>query len=153
MPLQKTVNQKLAFGVVGSFYDDSPRRVDPYTVAGGAIGLFYTVDPADPSKVKLGGTGVLAGVAVNSKEYTITGLDASLAFRAGDIAEICSMGRVIVKSTTAITVGNSAYYNKTTGEIQAAAPSSTIDGFVEIPDSMFVLVGGTAGEVGVLQLG
>ena len=32
MALQSTVNQKLAFGVVGSFYDDSPRSVAPYTV-------------------------------------------------------------------------------------------------------------------------
>lgn len=34
MSLQTSVNAKLAFGVVGSFYDDSPRRVAPYIVYG-----------------------------------------------------------------------------------------------------------------------
>jgi len=33
--LQKTVNVEQGFGVVGSFFDDSPRRVAPYIVTGG----------------------------------------------------------------------------------------------------------------------
>ena len=32
MSVQKVVNNKLALGVPGSFYDDSPRRVHPYSV-------------------------------------------------------------------------------------------------------------------------
>lgn len=152
MALQSTVNQKLAFGVVGSFYDDSPRSVAPYTVESGAIGLFYTVDPADPTKVKLGGTGVLAGIAVNSKEYPIYGLDASLNFKAGAVAQIARMGHIVVKSTTAITVGMAAFYNQTTGEIQANTAGSSVAGWTEIKNSEFLFVTGAANEVGVLEI-
>lgn len=152
MALQSTVNQKLAFGVVGSFYDDALRSVAPYTVESGAIGLFYTVDPTDPGKAKVGGTGVLAGIAVNSKEYPIYGLDASLNFKAGATAQIARSGHIIVKSSTAIAVGNAAYYSTTTGEIQAAAPSSSVAGYVEIPNSEFLFVTGAANEVGVLEI-
>ena len=152
--LQKTVNKKLAFGVPGSFYDaDSPRRVDPKTVSAGGIGLFYTVDTTDPSKAVLGGTGVLAGIAVNSKEYVVNGLTPSLAFRAGDEAQICSMGRIVLQLATPVTVGMAAYYNTTTGVISAAAPASSIEGSVEIPNSMFIEVNALANELSVLQLG
>lgn len=151
--LQKTVNQKLAFGVHGSFFDNSPRRVDPKTVSAGGIGLFYTVDTTDPSKAVLGGAGVLAGLAVNTKEYIINGLGASTAFRAGDVAQLCTMGRVFMQLTTPVQVGMAAYYNTTTGVITAAAPASTIEGSVEIPNSMFIEVNALANEVSVLQLG
>lgn len=151
---QTTVNKKLAFGVPGDFYDaDSPRRVDPKTVSGGGIGLFYTVDTTDPSKAVLGGTGVLAGIAVNSKEYIVNGLSASTAFRDGDKAQICSMGRIVMQLETPVTVGMAAYYNTTTGVIEAAAPASTFEGWVEIPGSMFVEVNALANELSVLQLG
>lgn len=152
--LQKTVNTKLAFGVVGSFYDDSPRRVAPYSVAGGAIGLAYTVDTSAPNKAVLGGkNGVFAGIAVNSKEYPISALDASLNFLPGAEAQLAEMGHIVVKSTTAITVGMAAYYNDTTGEIKANTPGQTDEGFTEIKGSKFILVSGEANEIGVLQLG
>lgn len=151
---QKKVNKKLAFGVPGDFYDaDSPRRVDPKTVSGGAICRFYTVDTSDPTKAILGGTGVLAGIAINSKEYVVNGLTPSLAFRDGDKAQICSMGRIVMQLTTPVTVGMAAYYNTTTGEISAAAHASSIEGSVEIPDSVFVEVNALANELSVLQLG
>lgn len=154
MTLQKKVNVKLAFGVHGDLYDaDSPRRIDPKIVAGGAIGLFYTIDPADPQKVVLGGEGVLAGVAVNTKEYITNGLVPSLAFRAGDTAQIMSMGRVVLKVTTPVTVGMAAYYNITTGEITADAPATQVVGSVEIPNSMFIETNALENELAVLQLG
>lgn len=153
MAFQNTVNTKLAFGVVGSFYDDSPRRVAPYIVSDGAIGKFYTIDPADPKKAILGGNGVLAGLAVNTKEYPITGLAASLDFVAGSIAQLCLMGHVNVICDNEVSVGNACYYNTTDGTLHAAAPAQSIEGFVEIPNSEFVFVNAEAGEVAVLQLG
>lgn len=154
MTLQKKVNEKLAFGVHGDLYDaNSPRRIDPKTVAGGAIGLFYTIDPTDPKKVVLGGTGVLAGVAVNTKEYITNGLVPSLAFRSGDVAQIMSMGRVVLKVSTPVTVGMSAYYNTTTGEITADDPATVTEGLVEIPNSIFIETNSLADELAVLQLG
>ena len=151
--MQKKVNQKLAFGVHGDLYDGTyPRAVDGYTVSAGGIGLFYTIDVANPDNAILGGSGVLGGVAINSKEYIINGLGASLAFRAGDKAQLMSKGRVWLAVPSEITVGMAAYYNTTTGEIMGAAPASSIDGYVEIPNSMFVLKNALAGEVAVLEL-
>lgn len=151
--MQTTVNQKLAFGVPGSFYDDSPRRVDPYTVEEGAIGLAYTVNSSDPSKADLGGTGVFAGIAVNTKEYIINGLTASMAFRSGDIAQCATMGRIVLKLADAVSIGDACFYNETTGALKPGTSGATISDYVEIPGSKFVLVNALANEQSVLQLG
>ncbi|MBP5789222.1 MAG: hypothetical protein J6W29_03205 [Neisseriaceae bacterium] len=151
--MQTTVNQKLAFGVPGSFYDDSPRRVDPYTVEEGAIGLAYTVNSSDASKADLGGTGVFAGIAVNTKEYIIDGLTASMAFREGDIAQCATMGRIVLKLGDAVTIGQACFYNETTGALKPGTAGATISDYVEIPNSKFVLVNALANEYSVLQLG
>jgi len=157
MAFQTTVKQKLAVGVVGDFYDDSPRRVDPYTIASssaGSIGCAYTVDSTDPSKVNLGGSGVFAGIAVNSKEFVRNGLGASIAFKQYDEAELCTMGRIWLSIADDVTVGMAAYFNTTTGAIVAAASGETIEGCTEIAGSKFVLVDASATEpMVVLQLG
>lgn len=151
--MQKTVNTKLAFGVVGDFYDDSPRIVDPKIVSAGAIGLYYTIDTTNPSQANLGGEGTLGGIAVNSNEYALVGLEPSLDFVEGQVAQIASRGRVIVKSTTAVTVGQAGFYNTTTGVIASGTSGSSMAGFKEIPNSVFVEVNALANEVAVLQLG
>lgn len=157
MAFQTSVNQKLAVGVVGDFYDDSPRRVDPYTIASssaGAIGYAYTVDSTDPSKVNLGGSGVFAGIAVNSKERARAGLAASLAFKQYDEAELCTMGRIWLSIAADVAVGNAAFFNTTTGAITAAASGSSVSGATEIAGSKFILVGGSSSApMVVLQLG
>ena len=152
MSLQTVVNEKLAFGVVGSFYDDSPRIVDPKIVEAGSIGCAFTLDASDPSKAVLGGSGVFGGIAVNSKEYTITGLGASLNFKSGDIAQLCSMGRIVIKAENAVSVGDAAFFNETTGEITAGTSGATIEGYTEIAGSMFVEVDSTQGGLAVLEL-
>lgn len=149
---QNIVNQKLAFGVEGDFYDDSPRIVDPFIVTSGRIGLYFTVQSADPTSAAPGGTGVMGGIAVNSKEYALLGTTASLEFRPGVAAQLASRGRVIVKATTAVTVGQAGFYNNTTGEIASADAGTALDGHTEIPNSKFVLVNALVGEVSVLQL-
>ena len=157
MAFQTTVKQKLAVGVVGDFYDDSPRRVDPYTISSsdaGSIGCAYTVDTTDPSKVVLGGTGVFAGIAINSKEFVRHGLNASIDFKQYDEIEACSMGRIWLSIADDVTVGMAAFYNETTGAVIAGTSGSTISDYVEIPNSKFVLVDASATEpMVVLQLG
>lgn len=152
--LQKTVNKKLAFGVPGSFYDNTPRRVDSKIVEGGKIGLAYTIDTTNPSKAKLGGKdGVFGGIAVNTKEYIVNGIDASLEFRDGDNAQLCTMGRIVLSLKGAVTVGQVAFYNDTTGEITSGTAGETKAGFTEIKGSKFVEVNALANETCVLQLG
>lgn len=151
--LQKKVNQKLAFGVPGDLaFADVPRVIDPKTVSAGAICNYFTVDVNDPSKAVLGGNGSLGGIAINSKEYAIAGLGASLAFVPGAIAQIMSKGRVYMQIDAAVTVGMAAFYNTTTGVITAAASGTEMEGFKEIPNSEFVEVNALANEISVLQL-
>ena len=157
MAFQTSVNQKLAVGVNGDFYDNSPRRVDPYTIvssSAGSIGCAYTVDTTDPSKVVLGGTGVFAGIAVNSKEFVRQGLGASQAFAQYDEGEFCSMGRVWLSIADTVAVGDAAFYNETTGAIIPGTSGSSVSDYVEIPNSKFILVAGSSAEpMVVLQLG
>lgn len=153
MALQTQVNQKLAFGVPGSFYDDSPRRVAPYLVEAGTIGYAFTLNAADPTKASVGGAGVFAGIAVNSKEYVIAGLTPTLTFAGPAVAQLCTMGHINVVCDNAVTIGNAAFYNTTTGELHAAAAGAEVEGYAEIPGSKFIFVSATQGEVAVLQLG
>lgn len=150
--MQTTVNQKLAFGVPGSFYDNTGRRVDPYTVEEGAIALAYTVNSSDPSKADLGGDGVFAGIAVNTKEYIINGVTASMTFREGDIAQLATRGRIVLKLSDAVTVGQACFYNETTGALKPGTAGATITDYVEIKGSQFILVNALANENSVLQL-
>lgn len=151
--MQTTVNQKLAFGVPGSFYDDSPRRVDPYIVEEGAIGLAYTVNTSDATKADLGGTGVFAGIAVNTKEYIINGLTPTMNFVAGSVGQMATMGRIVLKLADAVSIGDACFYNETTGALKPGTSGATISDYVEIPGSKFVLVNALANEYSVLQLG
>lgn len=151
--MQTTVNQKLAFGVPGSFYDNSPRRVDPYIVEEGAIGLAYTVNSSDPTKADLGGDGVFAGIAVNTKEYILNGLTASMEFKAGSVGQMATMGRIVLKLADAVTIGQACFYNETTGALKPGTAGATISDYVEIPGSKFVLVNADANTYSVLQLG
>ena len=157
MAFQTSVNTKLAVGVVGDFYDESPRRVDPYTIkssTAGSIAKAYTIDATDPTKVVLGGEGVFGGIAVNSKEYAINGLTASLDFSQYDECQLCTMGRIWLSIADTVTVGMAAYFNKTTGVITAAASGETVEGCTEIPNSKFILVSAASDSpMCVLQLG
>ena len=157
MAFQTSVNQKLAVGVNGDFYDNSPRRVDPYTIvssSAGSIGCAYTVDSTDPSKVNLGGSGVFAGIAVNSKEFVRNGLGASQAFTQYGEAELCTMGRIWLSIAATVAVGDAAFFNTTTGAIVPGTSGSSIDNCTEIAGSKFILVEGASAEpMVVLQLG
>ena len=94
----------------------------------------------------------MAGIAVNTKEYIINGLTPSMTFRSGDVAQLMTMGRVYMQLDTEVQVGMAAYYSVADGSIKAAAPSTSMVGYVEIPNSMFVEVNALAGEISVLEL-
>lgn len=156
MALQSVVNEKLAFGVPGSFYDDSPRRVAPYAITGDTaayIARAFTLNSTDKTLVECGGSGDFAGIAVNSKEYPISGITASLGLAKGAIAQICDMGHIVVACDNAVAIGNVCYFKATTGELHAAATGQTIEGYTEIPGTKFVFVAGaSAGDPVVLEI-
>ena len=153
MALQTVVNTKLAFGVPGSFYDDSPRRVAPYVVAAGSVAKAFTLDSTQADKAVVGGSNAFAGIAVNGKEYIMNGLTPSTAFKSGDIAQLCTMGHVVVVCDNEVAVGNACYFKVADGTLHAAASGETIEGYTEIAGSKFIFVAGaTAGDPVVLEL-
>lgn len=153
MALQSVVNTKLAYGVPGSFYDDSPRRVAPYVVAAGSVGKAFTLDSTVADKAVVGGSNAFAGIAVNSKEYTITGTTASTDFKSGDIAQLCTMGHIVVACDNAVAVGNACFFKVADGTLHAAASGASVSGYTEIAGSKFVFVAGaSAGDPVVLEL-
>lgn len=153
MALQSVVNTKLAYGVPGSFYDDSPRRVAPYVVAAGSVGKAFTLDSTQADKAVVGGSNAFAGIAVNSKEYIISGTTASTAFKSGDIAQLCTMGHIVVACDNEVAVGNACFFKVADGTLHAAASGASVDGYTEIAGSKFVFVAGaTAGDPVVLEL-
>lgn len=108
--MQTTINTAQAFGLVGSFYDLTPYRVDAYEVAtavniGGVAGRKSdgTIGAMDNS-VYTTFAGIFVrpheavnyGTVVSSTAYP---LKASLAQPAGATVQVCSMGRVVVEFT------------------------------------------------------
>lgn len=158
MVLQTAVNSKLAFGLVGTFYDDSARRVAPYNLASTAginpkIGCAFT-STANEGEAGIGGEGSFLGVLVSPHEYVIYSLTATLELPAGTIGQLCTFGHVIVAPTTSVAVGYVAAYDNATGEIAGYATAGDVpEGSTLIPNSRFIFVSGTAGQPAVLELG
>lgn len=161
MALQSNVNVKQAVGVIGDFYDDSPRRVIARNLnasAGGDLPTIgnvftYSASATDPTQVIMGGTGVVAGVLVNGKELVRSnGLTAGLTVADKSVGSICSMGHVWVQTIDAVQVGYIACYNTTTGAIKGIASGSAPSGWAIIPNAKFVAVNAEADGLAVLEL-
>lgn len=160
--VQTIVNKKQALGMEGEFYDNSPRRVSPYIVTGtaageaAAIGRVYTEVAGKNQAAVLGGTGNFAGIAVEPKNYPVTGgLTPSLELADGTAAQLCRMGLIFVKSTTAVTPGQFALYDTATGEIQSTSETDSTKyptGTALIPGAVFKFFSAAVGEVAVLQI-
>lgn len=107
------------------------------------IARAYTI--AEEGKVKMGGAGVFAGIAVSPKEYALRGgLTPSLALANGSAVSIADMGHIVVLVKDAVSIGNPAYYDQTTGEIGTFG--------VEIKGSKFVFYNAQAGGLAVVEL-
>jgi len=154
MTLQSTVNDKQAFGNVGAFYDDSPRRVAPYVIdVNATVGCACTLVAASEGHATLGGSGLFGGILVNGHEYVKDGLGASLTVPAGSNVQLCTMGHVVVEATTAASVGDVAAFNDTTGAIEAYASSASVpSGSTLIPNAKFVFVSAAQNGLAVLEL-
>ena len=154
--VQTVVNNKKAFGVEGSIYDQSPVRAAAYIAGTGGVkvGCVCTADDDAPSIANLGGSDVFVGIAVNHLEYANqNGLSASMTLPAGSQVTCATFGHVVVRSATAFKIGYGAIYNTTTGAISAQADTSSVaEGYAVIPNAKFILVNGAEGEMGVLEL-
>lgn len=159
MSVQKVVNNQLALGIPGSFYDTTPRRVHPYIVEANstalpAFGLVVTKNAN--GNAQPGGTGAFLGVICDPKSIPLYGgLTPSLQIPVGTAVPVCSFGHLVVTSAAAVTADSSLpIYNTTTGAISAVAANSQSagEGNAFIPGAKFKFVNAAEGKVCVLEL-
>lgn len=136
---QSTIRDELGLGVVGEFYADGPRHVEPFTLdstsaANNVIGRVFTVKSEGVAQA--GGDGlVFAGIMVNPKSYAVDGLlteATELTLANGQVAELCRMGIIIVKVPEAAAIGDALNYVDATGVIGVGAP---VAGETAIPNA------------------
>ena len=128
------------------------------TLAGGVdaaeakIGRAFTYSDVE-GKAVIGGSGVFAGIAVNPKEYAIyNNFNASLVLPNGVSGQLCTFGRIFVRVTANVSVGQAAFYSNTDGSIKGATSGSSVSGYTEIANSMFTDRDVLANGIAVLQL-
>lgn len=144
MTFQTSVAALLGFGIVGEFFLDGARRVDPalldssdaalnvfgraFTFKDGASGL-----PGSAPVAEAGGTGVFAGILVNPKAHTSYGtaaggpLAASLVLPNDIVAEFCrNAPGVVVTFPAAANVGDQVEFVQATGVLGAIAPGAAV---------------------------
>ena len=124
--MQTTINVAQAFGLVGSFYDLTPFRVDAYEVAATATIGFAAGQSSTGGVADMSGTySTFLGVFVRPHEQVNYGtsdgaLVASLACPAGTTVQVAKMGRVVVPVEFSAThTVATASYNKATEEAAA----------------------------------
>ena len=117
------------------------------------IGRAFTTSSANVNDAVCGGTGVFAGILVSPHEMVTNGLDATLEVAENAIGELATMGHVVVKSTTAVSVGYVCAFNKTTGELAAYDAAGSVPAtHTLIANAQFVFVNASVGEVAGLEL-
>jgi len=140
MSVQTTVNFFAGFGNPGDFYDDSPRRVEPFLLQSGdptqnIFGRACTVVAGNTGGIAIvGGTGVFAGFLCDSKSVITNGtvaggpLAATLTVPNNINVPLCNFGCIIVSLPAAAAIGDSVLYNTTTGALTTITPGGTPPG-------------------------
>ena len=127
MAFQSQVSTSKSFGVIGDVFTDEPIRAESFilnSTSPNVIGYFYTVSSEGVATV--GGTGVIAGILVNSKQYALIGSDlsATLTLPNNTQGSIVKMGTVIVDLPAAAAIGDEIQYDTTTGALISVAPGT-----------------------------
>ena len=118
--MQTAVIAKLANGVVGERYDDTPFIIDSYLLSGtGTIGYVTTV--SSEGVVAVGGTGAFAGIICNPKQYVTDGLGATNNVIAGTQVAVGKKGRYWLDLNGAAVIGDGVYFVDATGALGAGA--------------------------------
>ena len=159
------VNVYNTIGIPGEIAFDGPQRAGPANIVASGnpnvIGYAYTLNaggdpnpgassPA-PSSVRVGGTGLFAGILVNPKSYTTSGttsgaLMPSLALPDNSIGEFLGMGEIFVALPAAAAIGDSVYYDNTTGALGSV---TNFVGTGSITTTVLTITATTAGALGI----
>lgn len=135
---QTTVNLTQGFGVQGEIIYDGPIRSAPWqlisTPQANVIGATaytatsgQTADGQTSGIAQAGGSGAFVGILANPKVYTNTNgsFTATLTLADDTIAELVTMGQMLVKLTTAANPGDLVQYDNTTGALSSIPPVAT----------------------------
>ena len=135
MAFQQTILARQAFGNVGEFFDESPRRVETAVLdstdpANNIFGRVFTrkgqID--NFQTVEAGGTGVYFGFLIAPKEHVLRGttagtLEPSLTLTNTSQAAFCNMGVIFAKLPAIANVGDLVLYAEADGALSTIAPA------------------------------
>ena len=141
--MQTQVNKTLANGVVGEFYDDSPKKVDTYILESGAV--------TNLIGSAFGGSGVFAGLLVNPKQYANyeIGLGATNEVANSVQASLSKMCRVWCNVGGVAAIGDTVFFDNTTGVLGAGTAGA---GQTQVPNCAVFYYAAEANGLCVLEL-
>lgn len=163
---QTNINIELGFGIPGSLYDDGPIRSAPfalnsasaaYNVIGATAFTVSSSDPGDNSGSAVaaaGGSGIFAGILMNPKVYATSGpstgaLDPTMTLPNYFIAELLTMGDIIVTIPGPASIGDLVAYDLTTGKLSTYPRTTSFTGALSTAGALTV----SAITAGMLQVG
>lgn len=126
-------------------------------VAPAYVGYAFCSTTATPDKAQAGNSnsGSFAGILVLPQQYAnYNNLNPTLAIGEGMVGDLCTFGRIYVKTAHAANVGYLGCFRNSDGQIGAAAASDAVPaGYTLIPNSKFIRMNAGANGIAVLQLG
>lgn len=133
---QSTVYFKQGFGVVGTIYDDGPRRAQPFYIvsASAAYNVFgngFSITSQGIANAGNTGSQIFAGLLINPKGQPLYGssgnpLSPSIVLPNNVNAELCTEGSVIVSLPAPCNIGDFVLYDNTTGALTTVAPGTSL---------------------------
>lgn len=138
MGFQSTVSTAKSLGAPGDIFNSGPIRAQDFILTSSTdnvVGYAYTVSAQGVATV--GGTGVFAGILVNSKAYASYGtagdtLASTLVVPNNSNGELLKMGTILVDLTTTAAIGDPIYYVNATGALGAGTATT---GQTQIPNA------------------
>lgn len=136
MAFQSTVSLAQGFGVPGDFYDDSPRRVQPYVLnsvsaANNIFGNAFSITAEGVASCGNTASFPFAGILIGSKDAVSLGttgnaLAPTLTVPNGTQVQCCTEGSVIVTLPAAAAIGDLVVFDNTTGALSTITPSTIL---------------------------
>ena len=108
------------------------------------VGHAFAYDPSNEKQVICAGSGVFAGILVNPKSYTHSGLGDTLIVENGTLGELATMGHLVLKPSNTIAIGHYGFFNDSTGAIAGFVDDGAHAGYTLISDSSFIFVNATS---------
>ena len=149
--MQTVIERKLAFGVVGEFIDGTVKKVDTYLLNSddNVIGTAFT--RVSEGLATKGGTGLFVGLLVLPKQYVnySSSLESTNSILKGTQASICKTGRVVANVNGVAAVGDTVFFDNTTGLLGAGTAGA---GQTQVPNCTVFYYAAEANGLCVLEL-